>query len=55
VNNEIGFGSDLTNISGGIESIVAPYINAACSLRDEVRAAAKDDLSKIDFHHRSFS
>lgn len=46
VNNEIGFGSDLTNSSGGIESTVAPYINAACSLRDEVRAAAKDDLSK---------
>lgn len=46
VNNEIGFGFDLTNSSGGIESTVAPYINAACSLRDEVRAAAKDDLSK---------
>lgn len=46
VNNEIGFGSDLTNSSGGIESTVAPYINVACSLRDEVRAAAKDDLSK---------
>jgi len=60
VNNEIGFGSDLTNISGGIESIVAPYINAACSLRDEVRAAAKDDLSKerlisITDHFRDYT
>jgi hypothetical protein len=25
VNNEIGFGSDLTNISGGIESIVVRF------------------------------
>lgn len=60
VNNEIGFGSDLTNSSGGIESIVAPYINAACSLRDEVRAAAKDDLSKerlisITDHFRDYT
>lgn len=60
VNNEIGFGSDLTTSSGGIESTVAPYINAACSLRDEVRAAAKDDLSKarlisITDHFRDYT
>lgn len=60
VNNEIGFGSDLTNSSGGIESTVAPYINAACSLRDELRAAAKDDLSKaklisITDHFRDYT
>lgn len=60
VNNEIGFGSDLTTSSGGFESTVAPYINAACSLRDEVRAAAKDDLSKarlisITDHFRDYT
>lgn len=60
VNNEIGFGSDLTNSSGGIESTVAPYINAVCSLRDELRAAAKDDLSKaklisITDHFRDYT
>ncbi|GLJ54030.1 hypothetical protein SUGI_1156210 [Cryptomeria japonica] len=48
VSNEIGFGSELESRSGGIESLVAPYINAACSLRDEIRAAAKDDLSKAE-------
>uniref|UniRef100_A0A0D6QSM1 cysteine--tRNA ligase n=1 Tax=Araucaria cunninghamii TaxID=56994 RepID=A0A0D6QSM1_ARACU len=46
VNNEIGFGLESASTSGGVESLVAPYINAACSLRDEVRAAAKDELSK---------
>eukprot|EP01018_Ginkgo_biloba_P030275 Gb_21433 [translate_table: standard] len=60
VNNEIGFGSDSTSSSGGIESVVAPYIEAACSLRDQIRTAARDDLSKarliaITDHFRDYT
>ncbi|KAH9322117.1 hypothetical protein KI387_016756, partial [Taxus chinensis] len=60
VSNEIGFGSESASRSGGIESLVAPYINAACSLRDEIRVSAKDDLSKekiisITDHFRDYT
>eukprot|EP00252_Welwitschia_mirabilis_P006576 TRINITY_DN17457_c0_g1_i2.p1 TRINITY_DN17457_c0_g1~~TRINITY_DN17457_c0_g1_i2.p1 ORF type:complete len:660 (-),score=170.15 TRINITY_DN17457_c0_g1_i2:30-2009(-) len=44
--NEIGFGSESGGNTGGIETIVGPYINAACALRDNVRDAARENPTK---------